>query len=81
MMQIQNTVESVVEQIYSDIFGERLCVEDYNVSLSNKGIDSLDTIDLIYNIEEKFNIKLDFDIKKSSSITLADVVNVIKSKI
>ena len=80
-MQIQNTVESVVEQVYSDIFGEILCVEDYNVSLSNKGIDSLDTIDLIYNIEEKFNIKLDFDIKKSSSITLADLVNVIKSKI
>ena len=81
VMQIQNTIQDGIQEVYFEIFNEKLHPEDFDICLSKKGVDSLDIVDLIYNLEEKFNIKLDLSKKESNSLTLSNVAEMIREKI
>lgn len=51
-----------------------------NSNLRDLGIDSLDLLDLIIDVEEKFNIKItDDELLKIESLT--DIINLIKNKL
>jgi acyl carrier protein len=80
-MQAQTTVQDGIKEVYFEIFNEKLCPEDFDICLSSKGVDSLDIVDLIYNLEDKFNIKLDMNKKDSANLTLSNVADMIKERI
>lgn len=80
-MQSQQNIENVFRNIYGEVFGQELSFEDFNQTLADKGVDSLDVMDFVYNIEEKFNIRIDMNMKNYGSTTISDLINIVKAKI
>jgi acyl carrier protein len=72
-------VVAVVLDMIKEHTGNSILEADFDVSLQELGFDSLDVIDFIFNIENKFNIKttLDGDIK---TLTINIVIEHLKTK-
>lgn len=72
-----NTIEKVQE-----IFAKKVKVEklDPNIELRELGLDSLDLVELMMDIEEEFKIEFDND-EMVSFKTLTDVVKAIDAKV
>lgn len=80
-MQSALVLQNKIVEIYKECFGQDICDDDFNSSLADKGLDSLDVIDFIYNIEGAFDLKLNFDSRNMEKLTLNDLISQIKNKI
>lgn len=79
-MQDLSKIQDGIREVYYEVFDENISLGDFDVCLSEKGIDSLDIIDLMYNIEDKFDIKLDISKKEATNFKLSDIVKMIVEK-
>lgn len=78
-MQTEFDIKTKVENIYKECFGQNISPKDFHIPLSEAGLDSLDVIDFVYNIELFFDIKFNFDNKFMKKLTVQDLVNQVQS--
>ena len=74
------TIQNQIVEMISEICQPRvLIVEDFESNLEDLGLDSLDTMTLLMDIEEKYSIK--FSIEEANELsTVNQFVEAIKSK-
>ncbi len=78
-MQAESDIQAKIENIYKECFGQNLAPEDLYTPLSDAGLDSLDVIDFVYNVESFFDIKLNFDSNIMKKITIQDLIKKVQT--
>lgn len=71
-----------IEKRLDEIFAQKIKKEkvDKTISLENLGLDSLDKIELLYGLEDEFNIEFTNDEMKNF-VTVGDVYDAIIRKV
>lgn len=71
-----------IEARLNEIFAQKIKKEkvDKSISLENLGLDSLDKIELLYGLEDEFNIEFTNDEMKNF-VTVGDVYDAILRKV
>ncbi len=73
------THDEIVELINEISKPRSLVIEDFDLSLTDLGLDSLDTMTLLMEIEEKFSIK--FSIEEANELsTVNEFATAVESK-
>jgi acyl carrier protein len=57
--------------------GKDIDKQSYDTPLSDYGLDSLDYMDLLYNIEERFDKKIKMDAKKAQKLTINSIAQMV----
>lgn len=74
-------IESGIVDVYKQVTGN-IETEDFSqLPLNTLGLDSLDIIDFVYHVEDKFNIKLQFEDQMLNKLNLHELSLIVHQKI
>ncbi len=76
-MQNIDKVMDEVAYVCQITVGKDIDKQSYYTPLSDYGLDSLDYMDLLYNIEERFDKKIKMDAKKAQKLTINSIAQMV----
>ena len=75
------TITERVQRIIDDVIFNKTTAEDLDKTWEDLGIDSLDLIDVLRNVEDEFSITLEYNVFKDSKIlTVNDLINYLEKQ-
>lgn len=70
-----NKIMDEIAYVCQITVGKPIGKDSYDTPLAEYGLDSLDYMDLMYNLEERFDTKFKLDARKIASLTVANLAN------
>ena len=72
---VRTKVLDTITSVYNEIFGKQLESFEFDLPVNEIGLDSLDIIDFVYQIEDALNLRLKFDDSSLAKITITQLTD------